>query len=154
MGKTSDTPVTEHTLTPYIGVKDAAKALAFYHAAFGATELFRLTDPSGRIGHAEVAIGASLLMLSDEYPDFGALSPPSLGGTPVTLHLYVADADATVARAVEHGATVLRPVEDQFYGDRSGMIADPFGHKWMIATRKEAVSPEEMQRRWTAATSV
>jgi PhnB protein len=138
-------------LTPYITVKDAAAALDFYRDAFGAVEQFRLTAPEGRIGHAEIRVGGSNLMLSDEWPDFGALSPATIGGSPVKLHLYVADADAVVAGAVAKGATLLRPVADQFYGDRSGMIADPFGHTWFIATQKEVVAPEEMQRRWTGA---
>jgi PhnB protein len=142
-------PEGYHTLTPYLAVKDAGRAIAFYAEAFGATEIFRLTEPGGtRIGHAELQIGDSRFMLSDEYPDFGALSPASIGGTPLTLHLYVPDADAVVARAARAGATVLRPVQDQFYGDRSGMILDPFGHKWNVATAKHQVAPEEMQRRW------
>ena len=101
-----------------------------YRAAFGAEEQFRLVEPGGRIGHAEIRIGNSTVMLSDEYPDFGALSPVTVGGSPVKLHLYVEDADALVARAVGAGATLLRPVRDQFYGDRSGMIVDPYGHSW------------------------
>src|SRR5215218_5682200 len=106
-------------LSPYITVKDAAAALDFYREAFGAEEQFRLKAPEGKIGHAEIRIGEATLMLSDEWPDFGALSPPTIGGSPVKLHLYVDDADATVARAVAAGATLLRPVADQFYGDRS-----------------------------------
>jgi PhnB protein len=141
-----------HTLSAHIVVKGAARAIRFYAEAFGATELFRLTAPDGAtIGHAELEIGDSRLMLADEYPDFGALSPTSIGGSPVTLHLYVADVDTVVARAVKAGASLLRPVEDQFYGDRSGMLTDPFGHKWNVATTKEVVAPEEMQRRWTKA---
>ena len=138
-------------LSPYLTVKDGAAALEFYRDAFGAVELFRLTSPEGRIGHAEMRIGPSTVMLSDEWPDFGALSPATIGGSPVKLHLYVDDADGLVARAVAAGATLLRPVADQFYGDRSGMIADPFGHIWFIATPKEMVAPAEMQRRWSAA---
>jgi PhnB protein len=147
---TSATNVSR-ALTPYIVVRNAADAIRFYAEAFGATELFRLAEPGGKVGHAELAIGDSCLMLADEYPDFGALSPPSVGGSPVSLHLSVDDVDATVQRAEAAGATVLRPVKDEFYGDRAGMIVDPFGHKWHLATRKEDVSPEEMQRRWTAA---
>lgn len=139
------------TLTPYITVKDAAAAIAFYKAAFDAEELFRLTEPSGKVGHAELRIGTAVLMLSDEYPDFGAMSPPSVGGTPVKLHLNVADADAVVAKAVAAGSTLLRPVADQFYGERSGMIADPFGHTWFVATTTEVITPAEMQRRWNEA---
>jgi PhnB protein len=136
------------TLIPYIIVRDAASALDFYARAFGAEEKFRLTDPAGRIGHAEIAIGDAIVMLADEHPEWGAVSPDSLGGTPVSLHLSVADADAAAERAVAAGATLLRPVEDQFHGNRSGMIADPFGHKWMISQQTETVSPEEMQRRY------
>ena len=143
-------PAAREALTPYLIVKEAAKAIAFYEKAFGATEIFRLAEPSGKIGHAELRIGGSRLMLAEEYPDFGALSPPSVGGSPVTLHLDVADVDAVVERATSAGATVLRPVKDEFYGHRTGMVADPFGHKWQVATEKEAVSAQEMQRRWSA----
>lgn len=135
-------------LTPYLVVKDAAAALDFYTRAFGAEEQLRLTDPAGRIGHAHMAIGDSAFMLADEHPEFGALGPISLGGSAVSLHLEVADADAAAARAVDAGATVLRPVEDQFHGNRSGMVADPFGHKWFLSQQTEAVGPEEMQRRY------
>jgi PhnB protein len=139
-------------LSPYLVVKGAARAIEFYRVAFGARELYRLRDPgSDRLGHAELDVLGSRLMLADEYPDFGALSPISVGGSPVSLHLYVEDVDATFARAVAAGATVLRPLKDEFFGDRTGMVADPFGHRWHLATRKEAVSPEEMQRRWDAA---
>lgn len=136
------------SLTPYIAVKGAANAIAFYKKVFGAKEEFRLEDQDKRIGHAELSIGDGRLMLSDEYPDFGALAPPSIGGTPVKLHLYVADVDATMKKAQSAGATVLRAAQDQFHGDRSGMIADPFGHQWFLATRKENVSPQEMQKRF------
>ena len=136
------------SLTPYIAVKGAAKAIDFYVSVFGAHEAYRLIDKDGRIGHAELILGEGRLMLSDEYPDFGALGPFAIGGTPVKLHLYVEDVDATMARAEKAGATILRPAQDQFFGDRSGMIADPFGHHWFIATRKEEVSPEEMQARF------
>lgn len=136
------------TLTPYLIVKGAAAALDFYKQAFGAVEEMRLTDPAGRIGHAEITIGQSHLMLADEHPEFGALGPATLGGSPVTLHLEVADADAAADRAVAAGATLLRPVADQFHGNRSGMVADPFGHKWFLSAEIEAVSAEEMQRRY------
>jgi uncharacterized glyoxalase superfamily protein PhnB len=137
------------SLSPYIVVKGAADAIDFYVRAFGAEEQFRLEDPdSGRIGHAELLIGGSTLMLSDEYPDFGALSPDTLGGSPVKLHLYVDDVDAIFARSLAAGATELRPVKDEFYGDRTGALCDPFGHTWMLASQKEEVSPEEMQARW------
>lgn len=136
------------TLTPYLIVKGAAEALDFYKQAFGAVEEMRLTDPSGRIGHAEIRIGQSHLMLADEHPEFGALGPATLGGSPVTLHLEVADADAAADRAVAAGATLLRPVADKFHGNRSAMVADPFGHKWFLSAEIEAVSAEEMQRRY------
>ena len=136
-------------VTPYLCCKNAAQAIEFYVKAFGAEELFRLAEPSGKIGHAEIKIGDAQLMLSDEYPDFGALSVPSIGGCPVVLHLYVANVDAFVERAVKAGATLLRPVKDEFYGDRTGQIADPFGYKWMIATQTENVSPAQMQDRWS-----
>ena len=138
------------TLTPYIIVKGADAAIAFYRKVFDAKEDYRLDDGNGHIGHAELVVGDSRLYLADESPAFGALSPPSIGGTAVKLHIYVADVDAVVKRAEAAGATVLRPVQDQFYGDRSGMIADPFGHQWFVATRKEAVTPEEMRDRYTA----
>jgi PhnB protein len=136
------------TLTPYIIVKNAVAAIAFYEKAFGAKEEYRIPNPDGTIGHAELVIGAGRLMLADEHPAFGALSPASIGGTPVKLHLYVADVDATIARAQTAGATVLRPAQDQFYGDRSGMIADPFGHQWFLGMRKETLTPEEMRQRY------
>jgi len=135
------------TLTPYIIVKNAAAAMGFYEKSFGAKEEYRLTGPEGQIGHAELTIGAGRLMLADESAAFGALSPPSVGGTPVKLHLYVDDVDATIARAQAAGATVLRPPQDQFYGDRSGMIADPFGHQWFLNTRQQTITPEEMRQR-------
>jgi PhnB protein len=136
-------------LTPYLAFKDAAGAIDFYVKAFGAKEQFRLAEPSGRIGHAEVKIRGALLMLSDEYPDFGALSAQSVGGCPVVLHLYVEDVDGFLDQAVKAGATLLRPAKDEFYGDRTGQVADPFGYKWMIATRKGNVTPQEMQKRWS-----
>lgn len=142
-------PPDERVLAPYITVRDAARAIGFYVQVFEARELFRLAEPQGRIGHAELAIGGSLLMLSDEYPDFGALSPAAVGGSPVTLHLYVRDVDAVLARAEAAGATILRAAKDEFYDDRSGMLQDPFGHRWMLASRREEVTPQEMQRRWT-----
>ncbi len=137
-------------LTPHLVIRGAARAMLFYAKVFGAREDFSLLEPSGKVGHAEMLIGDSRLMLADEYPDFGALAPGSVGGTPVALHLYVADVDATIALAEAHGATVLRAAKDEFYGDRSGTVLDPFGHRWNLATRKDTVSPAEMQRRWTA----
>jgi PhnB protein len=144
------TPEGVHTLTPYISIKGASEALAFYQAALGAEELYRLDTPDGRVGHAELRIGDSRLMLADEMPDMAdavARSPRTLGGTTFGLHVYVADVDAAFQRAIAAGGTVKRPVQDQFYGDRSGTFADPFGHVWTLATRIEEVSPEEMRRR-------
>jgi len=139
----------EHA-TPYLCVRDARRALEFYAKAFRATETLRLEQPDGRIGHAEIRIGAAQIMLADEFPEMDVRSPQSLGGSPVTIHLYVEDVDAFAARAVAAGASLLRPVEDQFYGDRVARLVDPSGHVWMIATRKEDVSPEEMKRRAAA----
>lgn len=136
-------------LSPYLAVKGAAEALDFYTRAFDAEEQFRLEDPeSGKIGHSEMHIGPNVVMITDEYPDYGAVSPDSLGGTPVSLHLYVDDVDKVFAKALAEGATELRPVKDEFYGDRTGTLMDPFGHTWMLASRRETVSPEEMQTRW------
>ena len=136
------------SLTPYLCCKDASRAIAFYVRAFGATETMRLAEPGGKIGHAEISVGGASIMLSDEYPDHGVRSPLSIGGTPVKLHLYVDDVDAVVARAAAAGATVVRPVQDQFYGDRSGEVADPFGHHWMLSTKTERLTAEEIQRRY------
>jgi PhnB protein len=146
-------PVPDETqpLAPYLIVKDAPKAIEFYRRAFGAKELFRLGEPSGKVGHAELAIGRARFMLADEYPDFGALSPVTVGGTPVAMHLYVEDVDKTVEEAAAAGATVLRGLQDEFFGDRTAMLMDPFGHKWHLASRKEDVTPEEMQRRMNVA---
>jgi PhnB protein len=146
----TNAPTPHQSLTPYLIVKGAVDAIEFYKRAFGAEELFRLIGPDRKVGHAELRFGDSVMMLADEWPDFGALSPASIGGSPVSVHLYVDDVDRVVERAVGAGATVLRPVKDEFYGDRAGMIADPFGHRWQVATRKEDVSPAEMQRRWGA----
>ena len=150
MSKRTITPEVA-PMSPYLIVKDAPRAIAFYQKAFGATELFRLCEPSGKVGHAELRIGRAYFMLADEYPDFGAQSPVTLGGTPVSIQMYVDDVDVVVSRAVEAGATVLRPAVDEFYGDRVALIADPMGHKWHLATHKEDVTPEEMQRRMNEA---
>lgn len=147
MGKVNPIPEDRPRLGVYITVKDGAAAIDFYKRAFGAEEVVRMTDPSGRVSHADLKIGDALLMLSDEWPEYDALSPKTLGGSPVMLHLYVEDADAAVARAVEAGATLKEPVADQFYGDRGGRVIDPFGHKWWIASRVEEVSEEEQMRR-------
>ncbi len=139
-------PIPEgyHSITPYLIIKGASAAIDFYKKAFGATELFRMPDPSGKgIAHAEIKIGDSPIMLADEQPQMYR-SPQALGGTPVSLMLYVDDVDAVFPRAVAAGAQVVKPVEDQFYGDRSGTLHDPFGHLWTIATHKKDVSPEEM----------
>jgi PhnB protein len=139
-----------HTLTPYISVKGASDALAFYQRALGAQELYRMEMPDGRVGHAEIQIGDARLMLADDMPDMPdavTKSPSRLGGTSFGLHVYLQDVDAAFKRAVDAGATVKRPVTDQFYGDRSGTFEDPFGHIWTLATHIEDVSPEEMRRR-------
>ena len=143
-------PDGSHTVTPYLIVHDAAGALDFYKKAFGATELMRFPMPGGKIGHAEIRIGDSLVMLADEHPEMGALGPRSLGGSAVGLAVYVEDVDARFQQAVNAGGKVERPVTDQFYGDRSGTLEDPFGHKWTLATHKEDVTLEEMQRRMAA----
>jgi len=144
-------PVPGQALSPYLIVRGAVEAILFYTRAFGAQEQFRLCEPSGKVGHAELLIGGSRIMLADEYPDFGALAPSTIGGSPVSIHLYVEDVDHSYSRAVAAGATALRAVRDEFYGDRTGMLLDPFGHKWHLATRKEEVTPSEMQRRMDAA---
>jgi PhnB protein len=140
-------PEGYHSVTPYLAVDGAAEAIAFYKQAFGATEVMRMPAPGGKVGHAEIEIGGSRIMLADEYPDMGFRSPKAYGGTPVTLHLYVADVDAVAKQAVTAGAKELRPVKDQFYGDRTGSFEDPFGHVWHIATRKEDLPPDELKRR-------
>ena len=140
-------PEGYHSVTPYLIVDGAAEALEFYKTAFGATEVLRVPDPSGRIGHAEIRIGESHVMLADEHPELGQRGPKAVGGTPVSLMIYVEDADARFQAALAGGATQVRPIENQFYGDRSGMITDPFGHVWTIATHVEDVAPEELDRR-------
>ena len=139
-----------HSVTPYLIVQGAARAIDFYKRAFGATELFRMEGPGGQIGHAEIRIGDSPVMLADEHPEVGARGPQAGGGSPVSLLIYVEDVDTVAQRAVEAGATVRRPVKDQFYGDRSGTFADPFGHVWTIATHKEDLSPAEIDARHQA----
>jgi PhnB protein len=137
-------------LSPYLIVTNAAEAIGFYERAFGAEELFRLNDPRGRIGHAELRFGDTIVMLADEYPDFGALAPARFGGSPVRLHLGVDDADAVLGKAVEEGATVVRPLSDEFHGERIGMVVDPFGHSWFVSAKIADVPVDEMQRRFTA----
>jgi PhnB protein len=136
--------------TPYLAVKGAADAIDFYKRAFGATESMRLGEPGGKVGHAEIRIGRAPIMLADEFPDMGVLGPRTLGGSAVTIHVYVEDVDALARRATAAGAKVLRPVADQFYGDRSVWLEDPFGHRWNFATHREDVPPEELHRRAAA----
>jgi PhnB protein len=142
--------MTIHELFPYLRVKDAGRAIDFYKQAFGAVEKFRLTEPGGRIGHCELLFGAATLMLSEEYPELGFLGPQSIGGTSMSIHLHLDDADAAIERAVAAGAIVVRPASDAFYGERSGTVRDPFGHEWMLGHNIEDVTPEEMQRRYDA----
>jgi len=140
-------PSGYHSVTPYLMVRDAPRAIAFYKSALGASEVMRFNDPKGRIAHAEVKIGDSHVMLAEEMPDQGHSGPQTLGGAGVSLLLYVEDVDARFAQAVAAGATVQRPVADQFYGDRVGGIEDPFGYRWFIATHKEDLSMDEIRRR-------
>ena len=137
-------------VTPYLFIKGAAQAIEFYKQVFGATERLRIEGPNGTLGHAEISIGGSAIMMADECPAMKALSPQALGGTPVLIHLYVPDVDAVVKKAVAAGSKLLQPVEDKFYGDRSGSLLDPFGHLWGVATHREDVAPEEMKRRAAA----
>ena len=139
-----------HEAYPYLRVYSTTKAIEFYERAFGARELFRLTEPSGRIGHAEIKVGPATIMLADENPAYGTKGPLSLGGTTFSVHLHVGDVDAAFEQAVRAGATVVRPLKDQFYGERSATVRDPFGHEWLLGAQIEAVSTEEMQRRYTA----
>jgi PhnB protein len=141
-------PVPEgyHSITPYLIIRGASRAIDYYKEAFGAVEMFRM-EHEGKVGHAELKMGDSVVMLADEHPETGQLGPESVGGSPVTIMLYVDAVDEVFPRAIESGGTELRPVEDQFYGDRSGNLRDPFGHVWVIATHVEDVSPEEMERR-------
>jgi PhnB protein len=136
-----------HSVQPYLAVDDAAKAIDWYKQAFGATERFRMDGPGGTIGHAELQIGDSVVMLSDPFPQASTKPPKELGGTSSSVMLYVEDVDATVKQAVDNGATVTMEISDQFWGDRFGSITDPFGHSWSIATHVEDVSPEEMEKR-------
>jgi len=140
-------PDGHRTVAPYLAIKNAAAALEFYEQGFGAVETYKLIAPDGRVGHAEIRLGDSLIMLSDEFPELGGKAPEALGGSPVSIHLYVEDVDAFVKRAVAAGARELKPVANQFYGDRSGQLQDPFGHLWWVATHKEDVASDEMQRR-------
>jgi len=146
-------PEAYHTVTPYLIIEGAAAAIEFYKKAFGAKELFRFPAPEGKIGHAEIKIGDSPIMLADAYPDMGYNGPKSLGGSPVSLMIYVENVDTVFNQAVEAGATVKEAVSDKFYGDRIGSLIDPFGHVWHVSTHKEDVSLEEMEKRAKAASA-
>jgi PhnB protein len=150
MAKVKPIPDGYHTIIPYLSIKGAADAIEFYKKAFAAKESMRMAQPDGRIGHAELQLGDSRVMLADEFPEMDFRSPRSMGGSPVHIHMYVENVDAVVDRAVAAGAKVVRPVQDQFYGDRSGTVADPYGHVWHVATHTEDVSPEEMRKRAAA----
>jgi PhnB protein len=152
MAKVEPIPSEYPRVTPYLSVDGAEKAIAFYSDILGAVERVRMGGPDGKIGHAELEIGGSMIMLADPFPDMGAPTPTALGGSPVTLMVYVADVDDVFARAIKAGAKEIMPVQDQFYGDRSGQFEDPFGHRWNVASHVEDVSPEEMAKRAAAAT--
>jgi PhnB protein len=153
MSSVKPIPEGYHNVTPYLFVRSAASAMDFYKSAFGATEVVRMAGSNGKIMHAELRIGDSIVMLADENPPTGVMSPQTVGGFSVGLHLYVENVDAVIQKAVENGAKPLRPIKNQFYGDRSGSLLDPFGHMWSVATHVEDVSPEEMRKRMTAAMS-
>ncbi len=144
---TKPIPEGYHTATPYLIIRGAAEAIEYYKKAFAASELFRFPSPDGKIGHAEIKIGDSPIMLADEYPEMGYKGPKTLGGSPVSVMIYVQDVDTVFNRAIANGGKVREEVKDKFYGDRSGTLEDPFGHVWHVATHKEDVSPEEMKRR-------
>lgn len=150
MDATVNLPIKVHEVYPYLRVRGAAQAIDFYARAFGAKELLRLTEPSGRIGHAEIKIGDTTLMLSDEYPELGIRGPLALGGTTCAIHLHVDGVDALMKQAIEAGATTVREAADHFSSERSGMVRDPFGHEWLLGQRIEKVTAEEMQKRFTA----
>lgn len=150
MSEVKPVPEGYEGVTPYLICKNAEAAIDFYKRAFGATELYRI-GAAGMVGHAELKIGNSVIMLADEYPDMGAVGPETIGGTPLSLMIYVEDVDGFTKKAIAEGLEVLRPVQDQFYGDRSGQFKDPFGHKWVFGTRIENLTPEEIQKRAAAA---
>jgi PhnB protein len=152
MSKVSHIPQGYHSVTPYLIIKGATQAIEYYKKVFGATEVFRMDAPGGKVGHAELQIGDSRIMLADENPSMGQghSSATSIGASPVSLYIYIPDVDRVVERAVAGGAKIIRPVQDQFYGDRSGFLQDPFGHFWGIATHVEDVSPQEMEKRMKA----
>jgi PhnB protein len=149
--KVKPIPDGYHSITPYLSIKGAADALEFYKRAFGAKEIMRMAQPDGRVGHAELQLGDSRVMLADEFPEMDCRGPHSMGGTPVTLYMYVENVDAVVEQALAAGAKLTRPVQDQFYGDRSGTVTDPYGHVWHVATHKEDLSMEEIGKRAAAA---
>jgi PhnB protein len=149
MANVKPIPDGYHSVTPYLIIKGAADAIEFYKKAFGASELFRM-EHEGKVGHAEIKIGNSPIMLADEHPGMGYVSPKTLGGTPVSLMIYVEDVDTIFKQAITSGGVQLKALQDQFYGDRSGTLTDPFGHVWTVATHKEDVTPEEMDKRVAA----
>ncbi len=151
--KVTPIPKGYQAVTPYLSVEGATKAIAFYKRVFGAKEIMRMPGPHGAVGHAEIEINHCRIMLADECPEMNFRGPRAFGGTPIHIHLYVNDADRTVRKAVAEGATLLRPVADQFYGDRSGSVADPFGHVWHVATHVEDVPPRELKKRAAARAS-
>ena len=146
-GNVKPIPEGYHSITPYLVIDGAAAAIDFYKKVFGATEKYRMTMPNGRLGHAEITIGDSVIMLADEHPEQGHRGPKSYGGTPVGLMVYVENVDSVAPKFVANGGKILRPVQDQFYGDRSGTFEDPFGHQWTVGTHKEDLTPEEIERR-------
>jgi len=150
-GKIRPIPEGYHSVIPYLTIDGAERAIAFYKAAFGAKEVLRIAHPDGKIGHAELGIGDSKIMLSDEFPEMGAHGPRLSGGSGVSIHLYVEDVDATAKRLAAAGAKTLRPIEDKFYGDRMGSFEDPFGHVWHVATHTEDVPQQELHKRAQAA---
>jgi PhnB protein len=147
MSKVPYIPKGYNTITPYLVIKGAAKAIDYYKSVFGATVTVRMDGPDGRVGHAELKIGDSIIMLADENPQMGAISATTIGNSPVSLYVYLPDVDKVVEKAQAEGAKIVKPVQDQFYGDRSGFLQDPFGHFWGIATHVEDVSPQEMKER-------
>lgn len=149
--KVKPIPDGYHSVTPYLAISGASAAIEFYKKAFGAKELYRMPMPGNRVGHAEIQVGDSRIMLADESPEMDAYGPKALGGSPVALMIYVENVDTLFNQAIKAGGKMLRPVRDQFYGDRSGSLEDPFGHKWHLATHIEDVSPDEMMKRMEVA---
>ena len=151
MANVKPIPEGYHSVTPYLSIKGAAAAIDYYKKVFGATELFRMAGPDGKIGHAEIKIGDSPIMLADEFPEMEFVSPKTLGGSPVGMMIYVDDVDTMFKQAITAGGQEIKPLQNQFYGDRSGTLKDPFGHVWTVATHVEDVPPEEMEKRAKAA---